>query len=71
MPANLPICSARDARPAPESHRQPVIYPNESHTEIFKSLFCGGSGARREESPLAGDAFELVDAVIVKTNSGT
>jgi len=29
------------------------------------------SGARREESPLAGNSFELVDAVILKIDSGT
>ena len=56
------------AHAALESHRQPAIYPDESHTNI-----CGRteSGARREESPLVGNTFELVDTVILKINSGT
>ncbi len=69
MPANLSIGSARDATPALESHRQPAIY--ESHPKIFQSSLRDQSGARREESPLVGNTFELVDTVILKINSGT
>ena len=71
MPANLSIGSARDATPALESHRQRAIYPDESHTKISSRRFAAESGARREESPLVGNTFELVDTVILKINSGT
>ena len=71
MPTNLSIGSARDATPALESHRQPAIYPDESHTKIFQSSLRDQSGARREESPLIGNTFELVDTMILKINSGT
>ena len=69
MPASLSIGSARAARPAPESYRRPRFIQTNLTQEDFQ-IVAAESGARREESPLAGNSFELVDTLILKINSG-
>ena len=57
MPANLSIGSARDATPALESHRQPAIYPDESHTKIFRRRFA--TNQERAEKSLHSSGIPL------------